>query len=100
MFQVVMNKADTQMQGTNEELAKGLCYYIEALNKTDIGLDTIQKICNYAIEELKKGEKEEKIDKVKTIHKEKNFSVYEINTEGMTKEEIIKTVNDVVNKIK
>lgn len=98
MFQVVMNKAETQMQGTNGELAKGLCYYIEALNKLNIDLDTIQKICNYAIEELKKEKKEDNTNRVKTIHKEKDFTVHEINTEGMSKEEIVKAFSDVINK--
>lgn len=100
MFQVVMNKVETQMQGTGREVLEGLCHYIETLNKSDIDLDTIQKVCNYAIEELKKEKKKDNTNRVKTIHREKDFTVHEINIDGLSGEEVKDILTEIFNKRK
>ena len=87
MFQVVMNKVSTEMTGTDEELCKGLCYYIEHLNKV-VDMETIKKVFNYAVDEIE-GRKE-KINKNITVHK--------ISTKDLSVEEAAKLITDIIKK--
>lgn len=87
MFQVVMNKVSTEMTGTDEELCKGLCYYIEHLNKV-VDMETIKKVFNYAVDEIE-GRKE-KINENITVHK--------ISTKDLSVEEVAKLITDIIKK--
>lgn len=100
MFQVVINKQTTEMTGTEEELLKGLCYYIETLNKSGISLDTIKKVFDFAINEINNRNLENKSDRVKTIEKGDNFTVHEINIEGLSGEEVKNILTEIFNKRK
>lgn len=90
MFQVVMNKASTEMTGTNEELCKGLCYYVEHLNKV-VDIETIKKVFNYAIKEI-----EDRNAADNTIKVNEDITVHRINTKDLSAEEVAKIITDII----
>lgn len=100
MFQVVINKQTTEMEGTKEELLKGLCYYTESLNNAGISLDTIRKVFEFAIKEISDSKQKSKSDIVKTIEKGDNFTVQEINIEGLSGKEVKNILTEIFNKRK
>lgn len=92
MFQVVMNKVSTEMTGTNEELCKGLCYYVEHLNKV-VDIETIKKVFNYAIKEI-----EDRNATDNTIKVNEDITVHKINTKDLSEEEVAKIIAKIIKK--
>lgn len=92
MFQVVMNKVSTEMTGTNEELCKGLCYYVEHLNKV-VDTATIKKVFNYVIKEI-----EDRNATDNTIKVNEDITVHRINTKDLSAEEVAKVITDIIKK--
>lgn len=90
MFQVIMNKVSTEMTGTIEELCKGLCYYVEHLNKV-VDIETIKKVFNYAIKEI-----EDRNATDNTIKVNEDITVHRINTKNLSAEEVAKIITDII----
>lgn len=81
-MKVVIENENIKLNGKRGELIAGLSCYALALLEEGTSFKDIEWAC-----EMAKKEHENNI-KVNTVYEDKDFSIHEINVEGITKEEI------------
>ena len=83
-MKVVIKDGYVRLDGRKDELIAGLACYVLTLMEEDTSFEDIMWACNKAKKEYENNNK----SRINAIHEDKDFSIHEINVEGMTKKDI------------